>query len=189
MRHPEWRDQPIYRWGEAGHTGLQLDFVALRDIHVDEEILMDYGSAWELAWLDHVKRFVPRQGYIPAFELNEMPNLEFHTDDEMDYEAHGVFLMCHGWYIRQYVDQEKQDSRCRVLKRLENDRYVVQVLEVDSKDGRMTIEEGLVLWSVPPDALYFKDMPHSRDHYQLNAFRHAMMIPDDVFPEVWKNKA
>ena len=191
MRHPEWREQPIYQWSDVGHTGLQFDFVALRDIEEGEEILIDYGVTWEAAWHEHVQRFVPREDYIPAFELNEMPDLEFRTDDEDDYEARGVFLMCHGWYLRQkYVEHDK-DAHCRILKNLENVRYVVQVLEIDlagSKDGRMTIEEGTILWSVPSDALFFKDMPNSRDHYQPNVFRHAMMIPDDMFPEIWKNK-
>jgi hypothetical protein len=194
MRHPEWRERPIYTWGDNHYTGLQFDFVALRDIEEDEEILMDYGSAWESAWDEHVQRFEPREGYIPAFERNAMENREFRSEDEVDYEANGVFLMCHGWYIRQYIDQDNddKDSHCRILKGLENDHYVVQVLEVDmfgKEDGRMTIKEGAVLWNVPSEAMFFKDMPYSRDHHQPNAFRHAMMIPDDMFPEVWKNNS
>ena len=34
-----------------------LDFVALQDIGVEEEILIDYSEEWEEAWLDHVKNF------------------------------------------------------------------------------------------------------------------------------------
>jgi hypothetical protein len=191
MRHPEWRNEPIQKWAQTNHAGLQFDFVALRDIEEGEEILIDYGSTWESAWQEHVKSFVPREDYMPAFELNEIVDKEFHTEDEMDYEANGVFLMCHGWYIREYIEEER-DSHCRVLKKLENDRYLVQLLQLkysDKRGGVMTVEEGAMLWSVPADALFFKDMPHSRDHFQPNAFRHTMMIPDDMFPEVWKNKA
>lgn len=34
-----------------------LDVVATRDISADEEIFIDYGEAWEKAWLAHVKNF------------------------------------------------------------------------------------------------------------------------------------
>ena len=135
--------------------------------------------------------FLPREDYVPAFELNEIADKDFPTEDEMDHEANGVSLMCHDWYVRQYIDEEK-DRHCRVLKKLEDDRYLVQLLEVKYSDNRgsgMAIEEGALLWSVPSDALFFKDIPQSRDHFQPTAFRHAMMIPDDMFPEIWKNKA
>jgi hypothetical protein len=31
-RHPEWFSQPIEEWGDTGHNGLSLDYIALRDI-------------------------------------------------------------------------------------------------------------------------------------------------------------
>ena len=43
LRHPEWLDQPVKEWGKTFHSGLSLDFVALRDIEEDEEITIDYG--------------------------------------------------------------------------------------------------------------------------------------------------
>ena len=35
--------------------GLMVDLVALRDINEDEEILIDYGKAWDDAWKEHKK--------------------------------------------------------------------------------------------------------------------------------------
>lgn len=190
MRHPEWRSQPITDWWKEYHTGLQIDFVALRDIEEDEEILIDYGSAWESAWQEHVKRFVPRENYMPAFELNEIPDKEFRSADEDDYEANGVFLMCHGWYIEE-IFKQNEDYHCRIVEKLGNDRYMVEVFDVEYLDDmrRTSIKEMGVLWNVPSDALFFSDIAYTRDHFQLNAFRHAMMIPDDMFPELWKNIA
>lgn len=188
MRHPEWREKPISEWWEIYHTGLQIDFVALRDINEDEEIFIDYGAAWESAWQEHVKHFVPRKNYIPSFELNELVDIDYRTADDQDYEANDVFLMCRAWYVKQFVKQN-DDSHCRVLKKLGNDRYLVQLMEVNyfDKEGYTEMTEGRLLWNVPSDALFFVDIPYTRDHYQLNAFRHAMMIPDDMFPDVWKN--
>ena len=190
MRHPEWRTQPINSWWRNYHTGLQIDFVALRDIEEGEEILIDYGSAWESAWQEHVQRFVPRANYIPAFELNQIPNLEFRSPDEDDYEADGVFLLCRGWYVDPSASEDN-DYYCRILEKLGNDRYMVQLLNIDYQDDirRSSVTEGSILWNVPSDALFFEDAPYFRDHHQQNAFRHAMMIPDDMFPNVWKNKA
>ena len=35
-----------------------FDVVATRDIAVDEEVLIDYGEEWEIAWNSHVNSFV-----------------------------------------------------------------------------------------------------------------------------------
>lgn len=35
--------------------GLMVDLVALRDINEDEEILIDYGKDWDVAWKEHKK--------------------------------------------------------------------------------------------------------------------------------------
>jgi hypothetical protein len=190
MRHADWRNESIAHWIDEYHTGLQIDFVALRDIEEDEEILIDYGAAWEAAWHEHVKSFVPRKNYIPAFELNEMVDIDYRTAEDEDYEVNDVQLMCASWYIAQFVDQNDGDCECRVLKKLGNDRYLVQLLEVTlyDKDRYTEILPGKILWNVPSDAFIFVDLPYTRDHYDLQAFRHAMMIPDDMFPEVWKNK-
>jgi hypothetical protein len=34
-----------------------LDVVAVKDIEPDEEIFIDYGSEWEQAWEDHVRKW------------------------------------------------------------------------------------------------------------------------------------
>lgn len=190
MRHPEWRNQPISAWWEEYHTGLQIDFVALRDIEEGEEIFIDYGSAWESAWQEHVKTFVPRQAYVPAFELNQILDKEFRSPDEDDYEANGLFLLCRGWYIEQLVGHE-EDYHCRILQKMGDDRYVAQVFEIDYMDDirRTAIKEVGIVWNLPSVAFFFEDIPYTRDHFQPNAFRHAMMIPDDMFPAVWKNIA
>ena len=77
MRHPEWRDKKVKKWVKTYHTGVSIDFVALRDIQEGEEILIDYGEAWERAWQQHVQSFVPREGYMPAYEMNKLEHIEY----------------------------------------------------------------------------------------------------------------
>jgi hypothetical protein len=58
--------------------------------------------------------------------------------------------------------------------------------ESDNFDSRFSLDR--MLWELPSDAFFFSDLPYEREHhFNFDAFRHAMMIPDDVFPDAWKN--
>jgi hypothetical protein len=188
MRHPMWRHESIEEWGREKHAGLSFDFVALRDIDEGEEILIDYGEVWEEAWQAHERSFIPREDYIPAQELNEMPDLVYRTVDEEPFE--GVSLWCHSRYTEQFVRRKTRKSyECRIMKRLGEDGYMVQLIghHRDKKTDFTHFVAREILWDVPSDAFFFKDLPYSRDHLKSNAFRHAMMIPDDMFPKIWEN--
>jgi hypothetical protein len=43
------------------------------------------------------------------------------------------------------------------------------------------------LTDVPKQAFMYIDPPFTTDHHLRNAFRHDARIPDDIFPEAWKN--
>jgi hypothetical protein len=189
MRHKEWLEQPIDKWAKELHTGLSIDFVALRDIEEGEEVFIDYGEIWQKAWEEHVRNFVPR-AYIPAYELNEMTDVEIHTNDERPPEKDGVKLWCRGWYKKlSGVKNNGLDSQCRVLKRTGDGKYLVQLIQEDEDETsqQTTVIDGPILWNVPSDVFYFADMPYQRDHHQFSSFRKAMMIPDEIFPDAWKN--
>lgn len=190
MRHPEWREQAIHIWGDEYHTGFQIDFVALRDIEENEEITIDYGEAWEKAWQEHVLNFAPRENYIPAYELNEVENITYRTIEDRPYELDGVTMWCRFYFIGKFTKhKEDEDIECRILKKLADDSYLVQLMHStnDQREGTRSYETGEILWDVPSAAFYFADMPYERDHHKFTSFRHPMMIPDDIFPSVWKN--
>lgn len=153
MRHPEWREQPIKEWASEFHTGLQIDFVALRDIEDGEEIFIDYGKAWEDAWQEHVRSYEPRdENYKPAFELNQMIDVDYRTVEDIEYEVDSVSLMCRKWYIQQFAgDEVEDDVECEVIKKRGNDRYVVQLKAVKdySKEGYVDITRGHILVRSP----------------------------------------
>ena len=44
-----------------------------------------------------------------------------------------------------------------------------------------------VLTDVPRWAIKVLEKLYSEDEYKLRLFRHEMMIPDNMFPEMWKN--
>jgi hypothetical protein len=194
MRHAEWLEEPIDKWGDEYHTGLQFDFVATRDISPGEEILINYGEAWQSHWEQHVDTFVVPEPktYIPAYGLNEVVHaMTLRTEDEREYELDNVRLRCHQHYFEQGNTRKRKSSKdpeCRIVRKLANGTYLVRLVkwsETDDDQTQYTSEK--LVWGIPKDAFYFVDLPFTRDHHQHWAFRHPMMIPDEIFPRVWKN--
>lgn len=127
------------------------------------------------------------------------------TEDDRDYRSDGVQMHCRGWYLAKYgIDMQKQKDEtpmCRIIRKLgkgdygsggdENDFYLVRIVDWEDNDEDRVWEysskDSDVVWGVPRDAFFFKDLPYTRDIHQEWAFRHPMMIPDEIFPEVWKN--
>jgi len=204
MRHPEWMDQPIDEWAEEYHTGLQMDFVATRDIQQGDEILIDYGDAWRVAWEKHADQFRfedhRTEYYRPSYELNDDVCDEaafgpIRTEGDRDYRLDEVQLHCRGWYLARrgllWSDEIGENPMCTIVKQLGDDSYLVRIIEwYDNDDERMSeyfSYDGLTAWGIPRDAFFFEDLPYTRDIHQEWVFRHPMMIPDEIFPEDWKN--
>ena len=208
MRHPEWLKNPIEAWVAEYHTGLQLDFVAKRDIEKGEELLIDYGPLWQDAWDKHVRTFRfdehrPVQ-YLPSYELDELllkedndPSFRLRTEDDRDYRLDGVQLHCRGWYLAKYgIDMQRWTKKmpmCSIVRKLGEDSYLVRIIEwIDNTRGRRSDyyayhKTSPIIRGLPRDAFCFEDLPYARDIHQEWAFRHPMMIPDDMFPKIWKN--
>jgi hypothetical protein len=207
-RHPEWFEMPLEKWGDKNHNGLSIDFVALQDIEKGEEITIDYGEEWERAWQEHERNFdAPRPKYIPAFELNKMIDLVIPTYFEVDKNFEEVMTFCRQHFFPDEFkakphtfdfDGEENYGNfylCRVYDRDDtSNTYTAEVIEREwienSKyDHEWTHKDTpvLILFDLPRDAFFFRDVPYGRDHHQFWSFRHDMRIPDDMFPDVWKN--
>mmetsp|Transcript_16740 Transcript_16740/g.38650 ORF Transcript_16740/g.38650 Transcript_16740/m.38650 type:complete len:399 (+) Transcript_16740:3-1199(+) len=208
MRHPEWLEMPVTDWGSEFHSGLSLDFVALRDIEEGEEITIDYGIEWETAWQEHVRNYgEPRRGYRQAFHLNEIADLRIPTIFEpAEEQFEGVITFCRDYYFPENhefepykfgtAEDKDQDAdwhyTCRVLIRHNDDKYTVEVYDREHWLNKYDIYETVyekpicVLFDVPRDAMFFRDKMYLRDHHQSWSFRHDMRIPDEVFPDAWK---
>jgi hypothetical protein len=61
---------------------------------------------------------------------------------------------------------------------------VVIAADEDDEDGD---GEQRIIKNVPRRGLQFEDIAYTNDQFLYNAFRHDIRIPDDIFPEVWKN--
>jgi len=209
LRHPEWFDQPISEWGKKFHSGLAMDFVAMRDIKEGEEITIDYGIEWENAWQEHVENFDSvRVGYRPSYELNEIADLRIPTIFEpYENQFHKVITFCRDYYFPndhnftpyKFDTAEDEDETvdwhyaCRVLMRHDDDNYTVEIYNRERWRGEFDVFESIsvipegILFNVPREAMFFRDIPYTRDHHAPWSFRHDMRIPDEIFPDIWKN--
>ena len=201
MRHPEWRQQAIPSFARVKHNGLSMDFVALEDIDEGQEILIDYGPAWQEAFQDHVRnwREPPNaRTYRPAHELNADVDLVFSTTQEGGYDSH-LKLWIHNAYRRMagLGEENPEDDMdyymCNVLERVAQPQgggeytYTIEVLQTTDEEDFTQQYFLEIMWFVPRDAFIYDDCPRTRSHQMSWAFRHEMAIPDDLFPEAWKN--
>lgn len=82
-------------------------------------------------------------------------------------------------------DPEERGIHCDVSSRDQEDGvfyYEVEFpheIDADGEPKRLT--------DVPRQALKFVDKPYTTDLHLGNAFRHEIMIPDEIFPDKWRN--
>jgi hypothetical protein len=82
---------------------------------------------------------------------------------------------------------------CAVLERVKTelgaDSYTIMLYSHPAFDeddeGAIPPDVSLKVTGVPRDALVFVDQPDSTDVDKDNAFRHAIHVPEGVFPDAW----
>lgn len=72
----EFRKMTLDELAKQPGRGLSMEIVALRDIQAGEEVFIDYGSEWEIAWEAHVTNWKPpavkdSESFLSAKEANE----------------------------------------------------------------------------------------------------------------------
>lgn len=240
----EWLNMTMEEIKEAsseGRRGLSLEVIALRDIHPNEEILMDYGEHWEQAWQEHVAsihlagnnnrrtteeneisirslinskdfRTIQEQQtkpypyyaqnvciYPDAYDHNH-DDEEDDDDDEYDDLEDKELEWKGNKYISKNMDQEYKVYPCEILERTVTKKrnpklsryhlggfetvrtYTVRVFlgkEFQFKTVRLT--------EYPEASISFRVKPYQSPQLRVGAFRHFMEIPDDIFPDHWKD--
>jgi hypothetical protein len=203
--HPHFLEGPVDALQQAYSAKLAMDVVATRDIEQGEELLMDYGPEWEAAWKAHVESWQPTEGsefYADAHALNKNHSRQLHTAFELlGRPLPGVGLRCNSAYEskrwkRYYPD--KMDNfhdtgtiyECDVLRVQKDGRgnslYTAVMWNADPSGGEPQFKG--TLSKVPRQAFHYYNHHWATDQYLPNAFRHDIRIPDDLFPEAWKNR-
>ena len=184
-------------------ASLAMELVALRDIEVDEEILLDYGSDWEEAWQQHVQNWKPLSNsntYISATMLNKDPapirtefeQMENPYPENVMLLFHPIFRNREKWTkamnritLEEFAwDHHQAYEECEVLRYYKDEERYWYTLAVEKEDNP---DETIILEGIPEEALKFFDRPYTADWSLPNAFRHEIHIPDSIFPLAWRN--
>jgi len=192
-------------------SGLLMEYVALRDIQQGEEILFNYGDEWEDAWNQHVATWTPMPGaetYVSASNMNADPYYtKLQTLEEMGNETYpeNIFLTCKYSYLDEGVSFSQENATpivrefneegefhevrpCEVISRDDSQQlYTVQLFNHWSTDPNEVIflYDDVIVTNFPRRAITFADDLYTTDQFLPNAFRHPIMVPDDLFPRAW----
>lgn len=204
-RYPEWFEMSLSEWAGQGNSGLSFEYIALRDIDIGEELMIDYGIDWQQAWNHHIFNWKPLKRKVD--ELNDA-NLIIPIESEWTWSTGDIIenpdavnLWCYSVYRTMQgledIDSEKKAYPCKVVNRKlktasESVLYTAELIQRRQNIDNIFCDEIFdeVLWSLPRDAFVYGDVfDHDsiRHHLSPNAFRHDMRIPDNIMPDIWKN--
>lgn len=207
--HPEWFDLPIMSLIKQPTAGLAMELVATRDIEPDEELFLDYGDEWEAAWQEHVQQWKPpdaeHAATVDALNANKEKHVRTVYELLHDPYPEGVRLKCelcfqwkskwrkdlgnHAALVKYVQDEDQQQQDCDLLRRDDVNGTMFYTAVLIEKHANGTDKPGNKLERVPIEAFTFVHKPYASDMHLPNAFRHPIMIPDEIFPEKWKNDA
>jgi hypothetical protein len=206
---PEWLQQDVtFLTNTIDKIGLSFEYVALRVIQEGEEILMDYGTPWQAAWDHHVATWTPppdAERYVHSSHF--LPVEYFRTQHELQSNPYppNLHTMCLESYRKndssgtyQFVPVLRPNHRrvyCTVLMRKQElqqeggagDAVYTYTVQLELSNAGRSDESTIVVHGVTTDGLFLYDKAYTNDWHLQNAFRHTMMIPDEIFPESWKN--
>ena len=193
---PEWLNKDLdFLIHTIDKIGLSFEYVALRDIKEGEEVFMDYGDEWQAAWDEHVCRWVPpadADTYKHSTEWKE-PLLTLEEQAKTPYPSNLV-TVCVESYSYNHV---KDEYTWTPVVRNSTDRIFCDVLDRKSQGGgdyvytvqyKYDKHKTIIVHNVPKEGVQLKDNLFTADWHMEQAFRHEIMIPDDMFPEKWKNR-
>lgn len=200
----EWLNLSVASLVAEKHAGLIMDMVATRDIQLGEELFLDYGNEFEEAWNRHLQTWKPAGGIaVDALNNDLQTPLKTVSEQMEDPYPEGIKIKCEVAFkfkskwktyafshesLMEYItheDEYRQD--CDLLQREQDERgkIVYTAVLIDNEKGEKVA--GTKLEKVPREAFVFVHTPYASDMHLRNAFRHSIMIPDEIFPESWKN--
>lgn len=125
MSHPEWRDLPLSDWAYTYQTGLAFDYIAIRDIEEGEEVFVDYGDAWQMAWDEHVVNYTPVTRLIDTLnaDIDSIVPTRHEwnwVNGDVNVDSQAVNLWCYNIYREMQglpLASESDAYRCTIILR------------------------------------------------------------------------
>jgi len=184
--------------------GLTLEVVALRTIQRNEEIMIDYGPSWEEAWKEHVAKWRPPTNaaythddgssdtrFVPVSDMNLDKEKYLLTKADLaagrTYPHKNVRIGC-------YVTNTYHP--CNILTKSNDGWYTVLIYPFQNANQDALGKSQRYTWPFNKEdaisTLQSRDIkffagPYSSDHYLEGVFRHHIGVPDEIWPEHWRN--
>ena len=195
----EWLNKDVaFLRDTTNKIGLSFDYVALRDIEEGEEIFMDYGDEWQQAWDKHVRDWQPPGDAAAYVHSSDYALEKLKTPSEQLSTPYppNLHTLCINSYTKDglgrfvFAPVLRKDTKrvyCEVLERSHDDAsrnyyYTVKLQISEATDEMITVHK-----VTRPDGIDLYDKVFSQDWHLPHTFRHKIYVPDDVFPENWKN--
>ncbi len=184
------------------YAGLVLEFVTLRDIEEDEEVFIDYGIYWDVAWQNHIDNWEPvksSEWYIPVHRMSTRTDILTEAEQKRDPYPPNIQTICflhrsifeetvEGYTQFEYeeyqveLDNQNDSRACKILNRSKDeDGETVYRISITRNEGG----KPFYVNNVPRDAIQMVNRPYSSDQHIENGFRHEIHIPDAIFPAKW----
>ncbi|KAL3804860.1 hypothetical protein HJC23_006632 [Cyclotella cryptica] len=120
---------PPQLWKRPNPDGLVLEYVALRNIQPNEEILLDYGSAWSNAWKEHTKRWKDdpsnhdsgpesineskSNDYSPAYIMDDVVSNLRTAEEQLQFPyPQNVFTAC--FYRYEHTEESNNEVKSSI---------------------------------------------------------------------------
>lgn len=115
FHHPEWFDKAPETILSHSKAGLMLEAIALVDIQEGDEILLDYGKAWDQAWAKHIASWNDQEEilmkggnpdshkYVYPHELNSEESI-IRTEGEVEERPYPPNLRVGCLHLHRYSD-------------------------------------------------------------------------------------
>mmetsp|Transcript_14027 Transcript_14027/g.20053 ORF Transcript_14027/g.20053 Transcript_14027/m.20053 type:complete len:1073 (-) Transcript_14027:239-3457(-) len=200
----EWLERNVAQVLEEDHAGLIMEVIATKDIKEGEEIFIDYGKDWQDSWDKHLNDWVEgfESNYIPIDQLNASEHI-LRTLSEQHENPYPENVYCACYVQELHIDLEKVNhwvepkNGREILMRFISDAYDCEILSRERDkhtyeyyyNVQVTLpsEKNVLVKGVPRDVIEFVEKEYYSDQHLEGAFRHEIQIPDDIFPESWKD--
>ncbi|KAL3914099.1 MAG: hypothetical protein SGILL_006236 [Bacillariaceae sp.] len=210
MHQKEWFKLPVEDLiaKENSYLGLMMEVVATKDIEEGDEVFLDYGDRWQEAWNEHVELFEetkPESWPIQALDLNQEHKTKLFRTKDQDPYPDNVMLKCFLMVKKPKEGQPLKDQEGRKLRIwseadsgknniVSENLFDCEILAAEATDegnfydvAWSSGEEVTVVKRVPHKAIVFLDKPETSDQHFAAGFRHYIELPDEMFPEAWRN--
>uniref|UniRef100_A0A7S3LBW9 SET domain-containing protein n=1 Tax=Amphora coffeiformis TaxID=265554 RepID=A0A7S3LBW9_9STRA len=189
---------------------ITLELVAVRDIKPGEEIFIDYGPEWADAWADYSSRATMAKGGKWPLKADDIRQVfaskayPVKVTDETNPYPHGTatacFMTLHAvpdglpHYNADGEDVYHWDGDINNVKGADL-TYCDLLDRVETPEGswnytvrtRFNDDNFIEVRHVPHGAITVVDTPYNSDMHHHEAFRFPIGIPDEIWPQHWRD--